>query len=145
MSENMKIALFTLLGVFVTAFVSWLTSFLTNRYNYRHLFAETVSQSRNKWLNEMRNFISVMLAEAIKCKDKHKTKEYYQARNEVLLRLNITEPLHLMLQIEIGKLDNCHESDYDNIEHNILEISRQLLKKEWDRVRKEAEGKEENK
>lgn len=135
----------SLISGLIGAIIGFVASLLTLRLQYKKLFAETVSQSRNKWLNEMRKYISTMLAEAIKCKDNVKTKEYYTARNEVLMRLNVKEPLHLMLQIEIGKLDNCHVNDYDNIEHNILEISRQLLKIEWDRVRKEAKGKEANK
>ena len=63
MSVEEKAALIALVGALVSVLVSWLVSKKTIKYNYKELFAETVSQSRNKWLNEMRDFISTMLAE----------------------------------------------------------------------------------
>ena len=55
-----------------------------------------------------------------------------------MLRLNLNEPLHLMLKNEILNLDN--NSDEKTIE-NIIAISQTLLKEEWEKVKKEARGK----
>ncbi len=53
----------------------------------------------------MRGFISTMLAEA-QSRNSGRTKKYWKARNEIMLRLNLNEPLHLMLKNEILTLDN---------------------------------------
>ncbi len=155
MSVEEKAALIALVGVLVSAFVSWLVSKKTIKYNYKELFAETVSQSRNKWLNAMRDFISTMLAEiqnpcpiakddevckkecVLKSNNTLRTNKYWKARNEILLRLNLNEPLHLMLRNEILQLDSYN--DKKTIEDIIL-ISQSLLKEEWEKVKKEAKG-----
>lgn len=141
----------TLLCGIIAAVVSMITSNITTRFSYKQLFAETVSKSRNKWLNEMRDFISTMLTEVQKhCSNKNAqdndsssahhegTSDYWKARNEIMLRLNLNEPLHLMLKNEILNLDN--NSDEKTIE-NIIAISQTLLKEEWEKVKKEARGK----
>lgn len=141
----------TLLCGIIATVVSMITSNITTRFSYKQLFAETVSQSRNKWLNEMRGFISIMLTEVQKpCSNKNaqdndsssarheRTSDYWKARNEIMLRLNLNEPLHLMLKNEILNLDN--NSDEKTIE-NIIAISQTLLKEEWEKVKKEARGK----
>ncbi len=57
-----------------------------------------------------------MLAEAIKSQESFKPKEYYIARNEVILRLNPQEPLHIILKNEINRLDVCTIENYEIIE-----------------------------
>lgn len=87
--------------------------FWGKRYNYHHLFAETVSQSRNKWLNEMREYISEMLANkrrmvygnvdemsAVEICNKYDTCKF-----QVLMRLNINESDHRQLRALIIELD----------------------------------------
>lgn len=156
MSVEEKAALIALVGVLVSALVSWLVSKKTIKYNYKELFAETVSQSRNKWLNAMRDFISTMLAEVqnpcpiakddevcknaecvLKNNNTLRTNKYWKARNEILLRLNLSEPLHLMLKNKILQLDG--NNNEKTIEDIIL-ISQSLLKEEWEKVKKEAKG-----
>lgn len=142
MSDEAKTALCTLIAAVISAVVSWLVAKKTIRYNYKELFAETVSQSRNKWLNEMRAFISSMLAEAKRPSDEstdNRTNAYWKARNQILLKLNLNEPLHIMLAKEIYDLD-LPSADIDDISNKIIEISQQLLKEEWEKVKKEAKG-----
>ena len=142
MSDEAKTALCTLIAAVISAVVSWLVAKKTIRYNYKELFAETVSQSRNKWLNEMRAFISSMLAEAKRPSEEptdNRTTAYWKARDEILLRLNLNEPLHIMLAKEIYDLD-LPSADIDDISNKIIEISQQLLKEEWEKVKKEAKG-----
>ena len=115
---------------------------------------EIVSNRRNVWLNEMRDNISKMLA----CKKAMKNvkngntqqatingspseleKEYEVAKNEVLIRLNLTEGKHQLLKAAIEELDTS--GDYDSIAaEKILEISRSLLKDEWEKVKRETKG-----
>lgn len=155
MDSEVIAAIIALSGAILSVGISLIISLWTRRYNYNQLFAETVSESRNKWLNEMRGFISTMLAE-VKipcslgkgkkiCKNAYcqfksadtRTKEYWKARNEIMLRLNLNEPLHLMLKNEILTLDN--NNNKKTIE-NIISISQLLLKEEWEKVKKEAKG-----
>lgn len=142
MSDEAKTALCTLIAAVISAVVSWLVAKKTIRYNYKELFAETVSQSRNKWLNEMRAFISSMLAEAKRPSEEptdKRTNAYWKARNQIMLRLNLNEPLHIMLAKEIYDLD-LPSADIDDISNKIIEISQHLLKEEWEKVKKEAKG-----
>ena len=168
----MSDTLIGLLSAVIGAVVGALGTYFTLRFNYKSLYAQVVSQSRNNWLNEMRKYISQMLA-AKKSEldyyaanlignlpnnpthvDKYQN-EYNKARNEVRLRLNLREVLHVKLAEEIEGLDNLSPAQaqqpsqaqlqrwskrFKNIEEEITNISQQLLKIEWDRVRKEAKG-----
>lgn len=129
-----------LIGAIIGSILTFIATILTLRFNYKQLYAQTVSQSRNQWLNEMREYISVMLAEACKYMTAYKSKEYYVAQNQVLLRMNNREPLHLMLTQEIKKLETCTSETFRACESNILAISELLLKNEWEKVKKEAKG-----
>ena len=144
----------TLLCGIIAAVVSMITTNITTRFSYKQLFAETVSQSRNKWLNEMRSFIATMLAEVQKppsienVKDNNsssaypeRTNAYWKARNEIMLRLNRTEQLHKALELQILTLDICVDYDIAQTSKNIIDISNQILKEEWEKVKKEARGK----
>ena len=128
----------------VGAIIGTIGTYFTLRYNYRQLFADTVSKSRNKWLDEMRENISIMLAEARKkLSDGYDKTKFYIVRNQVLLRLNGSEPKHALLKKEIERYETCQSlSEIINIEENILIISEPLLKREWERVKKEAKGAE---
>ena len=121
-------------------------------------YGEIVSNRRNVWLNEMRDNISKMLAckKAMKDEKKGSTnqitincglpekkeeleKEYELAKNEVLIRLNLTEGKHQLLKAAIEEFDA--QDDYDSIAaEKILEISRSLLKDEWEKVKEETKG-----
>lgn len=144
MSDGITPALIALGGVFLSAFVSYLVSIKTTRYNYKQLFAETVSQSRNKWLNVMREFISTILEVAKKecasSKEPVTSDKYLKARAEILLRLNMKESLHILLENEIEKLDHANSNNVDDISRKILTISRTILKEEWEKVKAEAKG-----
>lgn len=141
MKTEIICAIIALIGVFVSAILSFLIGVFQKRFNYKNLFAETVSSSRNIWLNEMRQYISNMLAEAVGTKDRYKNKEYYQNRNQVLLRLNLKEPAHCYLKCEIEKLDCCTTANYEILEKRILDITNHILKEEWEKVKREARGK----
>ena len=127
------------------AIIGFVASLLALRFNYKQLFAETVSKSRNVWLNEMRENISILLAESSVKFDKNNPSfdivTYHKAKNQVLLRMNNSEPLHLMLTKEIKSLDNCtDENSVRMCQENILTTAEQILKREWEHVKTEAKG-----
>lgn len=142
MDSEVIAAFIALGGVILSVGISFIVSLWTRRYNYNQLFAETVSESRNKWLNEMRDSISTMLAEAQFPNPKPRTftKKYWKARNEIVLRLNLTEPLHQALFNEIKQLDCINNSNQEQTINNIITFSQEILKEEWEKVKSEAKG-----
>lgn len=126
------------IGAIFGAIATLLVGFATWKISKKSLFAKTVSESRNVWLNEMREHISGMLAEANKTQTCYKTKEYYVHRNQVITRLNMGEPLHAALYERIRNLDNCTDENYEKLERDILLLSQETLKIEWERVKSEA-------
>lgn len=125
-----------LIGAAVGAVVTILGTLFTTRFNYRQLFAETVSKSRSNWMNGIQDHISNMLAIVISSKYKQtESRKYYENKYKVLLYLNLKEPLHLMLHKEILQLDNCKNDDeFKIIEQNILDLSKSIFKIEWNRL-----------
>mgnify|MGYP006887548878 CR=1 FL=1 len=158
MESEVIAAIIALSGAILSIGISLIISLWTRRYNYNQLFAETVSESRNKWLNEMRDFISTMLAEAQnpcpitdedeQCKskkclltdDKARSKKYWKARYEIVLRLNLTEPFHQALLNEIRQLDCLNNCNQEQAINNIITLSQEILKEEWEKVKSEAKG-----
>lgn len=136
-------AVIAFIGVALSVGVSLIVSLWTRKYNYNQLFAETVSKSRNKWLNEMRGFISTMLTEAENYKQQKcatHAKKYWKARNEIVLRLNLTEPFHQALFNEIKQLDCLNNGNQKQTIDKIIFLSQAILKEEWEKVKSEAKG-----
>ena len=137
-------ALIALAGTLVSVVVSFVTARLTYRAERNKTYNDSVTQNRHDWLIRMRTHISVMLAEAqnaVKCNNAPESKEYFTSRNEVLIRLNRTEPYHCLLEAQIRELDVVRNiADYERVEKNIFLAAEPLLKVEWDKVRNEAKG-----
>ena len=99
MEPEVIAAIIALAGVILSTAISLIIGFWGKRYNYHHLFAETVSQSRNTWLNEMREYIAEMLANKRRIGygniDENLVVEicnkYDTCKFQVLMRLNINE------------------------------------------------------
>lgn len=132
-------------GVIISAVLSFWISKRTLKLERNKLYSDMVTKNRHDWLTIMRKHISAMLAEArysISKKFKFgKNKAYYLHRNEVLIRLNLSEPYHLLLKQKIEELDTATTpADYKKAEKDIYLIAEPLLKFEWDKVRKEAKG-----
>ena len=128
---------------FVGAIIgSLFTVAVTKMNNYN----QSVSQCRNKWLNDMRENISKMLAckKALDDAENNEKKielkrEYEYAKNQTLLRLNLSENKHILLKLAIEELDSLQNYS-DEIVQKIAEISRSILKEEWEKVKYEAKG-----
>lgn len=156
MSAKIVAAIIALGGVIVSAAVSFIVSIGVKRYNYHHLFAETVSQSRNRWLNEMREYVSEMLANKRRevygnCNENNCVEvcnKYDSCKYQVLMRLNENESDHRQLRALIVTLDFFDKNTISNddlekfkaTEQAIIEVSVRIFKNEWDKVKKEAKG-----
>ena len=144
-----------LLGAIGGALLSFLASWLTLKFNYHQLFAETVSKNRMEWINVWRENISKFLAcaeilqkcslttECDNCKIVEYKKEFYESRAMITSRLNMDEELHVLMFAAINQIDfKTPDLEFAAMREYILELARKILKPEWERVKKEAKGKE---
>lgn len=145
-------AIIALGGVFVSTAVSLAIGLATNKYNYRQLYAQTVSANRMEWINVWRENVSRFLACAEvlhkpcatkNCEERLKIeKEMYEARGMVVSRLNLSENDHRAMLLLMNSLsDSCCKRDFVKRREAILALARKILKPEWERVKKEAKGK----
>ncbi len=155
-AENVNI-ITILSGFGIGAFLgAILGALITNKYNYHHLFAETVSKSRMEWINHFRDEVGIIVA-ALRieqkedcqkdCKKDCKKDCYYEAekaRARLLTRLNQ----------DTGKIGNEYNGYFTKLlegivfskkdetkAKEIIKVSRKILEPEWQRVKKEARGK----
>lgn len=139
------------IAALVGALIGSLVPFLTLRFNYRQLYAETVSKNRMDWINVWRENISNFLACAETLRNNCSCtndeilkieKEMYLARGMVVSRLNLNEKDHqAMLVLMNSFVVNCSDKDFVNQREAILALARKILKPEWERLKDEARGK----
>lgn len=143
-------------------FLGFFASLLTLRFNYRSLFAQTVSQNRMDWINSFREELSIVVG-AVKA-----LKAINKPNNEVTNQLNIEE-LKLKIDAEKAKAKlltrlNSNSTktgnEYNEVFSEMLkkiqfdgsddavmwledleDTAKQILESEWARVKKEAKGK----
>lgn len=142
-----------LIGALIGAFLSAIATYFTLRFNYRQLFAETVSKNRMDWINVWRENVSKFLAcaeilhthtkkdddcnELIGCE-----KELLESRAMILTRLNTTERDHVLMYGAITQIDYTPSStSFYAQQVAIIELAQKILKPEWERVKMEAKGK----
>ena len=163
MTNEIIIAIFTFLGAFVGGAMGSIGTAFTLRYNYRELYAKTISESRNRWIDILRERVSVMIAEAEiimscspcpnvpvnknqNCDLTEHYSRYYQAKNEIIMRINEKENKHLQLYSVLTKFDSAVQSgNYEQFireKENLLLGIRYILKGEWERVKGEARGRQ---
>ena len=66
----------------------------------------------------------------------------YQAKSMIVSRLNLTEGNHVLMKASLDNFDyNDDEKTFIAKREYILELARQILKPEWERVKQEAKGK----
>lgn len=142
---------YEIIAAFIGAILGVLGTLVTLRFNYRQLYADTVSKNRMDWINVWRENISIFLACAetihnnCSCASDEILrieKEMYQARGMVVSRLNLNEEDHkAMLVLMNSFVINCSEQDFVNQREAILALARKILKPEWERLKDEARGK----
>ena len=147
-----KEIMFTLIGAFIGAFATMFVGVLSNRFSYKSLFAETISKSRNNWINiwrdEIANFLAIadiLRFEKGKIDDKYieLMKEYHIAKNKIIMRLNMNEKRHQEVYLLINKIayEEIDDEEYRVLKESLMAVTQNLLKNEWERVKVEARGK----
>ena len=150
MDSQIISAIIAVCGVFVTVTVTFVIGLLARRFNYKHLYAETVSSNRMDWINAWHENISRFIACA-EILHKHTKpsaerlkieKELYEARAMITSRLNLNEDTHVaMLTLLNNFRIQTTPADFSNQREAVLALAREILKPEWERVKKEARGK----
>ena len=133
----------------IGAFLGSIGTYFTLRFNYNQLYAQTVSSNRMDWINLWRENISKFLACA-EILHKHQKssdelmkieKEMYEARTMITSRLNLNEKNHTTMLVLMNSFSvYCSDEVFLNQREAILSLAREILKPEWERVKKEAEG-----
>lgn len=142
----------------ITTVITFVIGFKNIGFSYKSLFAETVSNSRNNWINVWRDEISKFLAISDILRHEKKyvekgwdddhyldlLKEYHISKNKVLMRLNMNEKRHQEVYILINKIayeKGLEDEEYKKWKECLMTVTRDLLKDEWERVKAEAGGK----
>lgn len=135
----------------------------------RNVYAETVSRSRNAWLNDFREELSIFLGAmrrvhdsygcpiSKECDGKNNNitpcqlseiiNEAEKARYKLLTRLNMDlskegNTLNPSLDVLIRSVDFSNANTCSELHINdILSVSKFILESEWKKVKKEAKGK----
>lgn len=157
MSDDVIAAFIALGGVLVSTVISiWIASRAT-RFDYKQLFAQTVSNNRMDWINVWRENLAIFLSRAevlhhyncpkncphTMCSDCLATKletELLEAKGKILIRLNLREPKHVLMRKLLTEFD-ASASDYKEKCEKIELLAMEILKEEWERVKQEANGK----
>lgn len=150
-------AIIGLIGGLIGSLITLVIGLLTTRFSYNNLFADTVSKSRNNWINTWRDELSKFLAIADMLRHENTTKkacneneyiellkEYHIAKNKIIMRLNLNEKRHQEVYLLINKIayeKSLGNDDYKVAKEALMAVSRDLLKEEWERVKLEAKGK----
>lgn len=136
----------------IGAIIAFLGSFLLLRFNYKDLFAKTVSQDRILWLKQMREYAEDLLCYIRNHYEKDQRdesgKNYFDYIDPILLRLNVeTTDITSKNTIEqkIFNLLNCDFTEiktnlYDQSDKGLIYLFRRMLKDEWEKVKCEARG-----
>lgn len=136
---------------------------LTLRFNYNSLFAETVSKSRMKWINDFREEISTIIAmldmecaACDKCKNIEDSCETSKKCQNQFDAHKATAKLRTRLNLDIDRYGNEYNKALDDIladlkfdgtdnalevKETLITLSRKILEPEWQRVKQEAKGK----
>lgn len=147
-----------LIGAAIGAVLTFIIGLSTTIFSYHDLFARTVSNSRNEWINIWRDEISNFLAisdilryETFDLQNKEKyldfLKEYHVSKNKILMRLNLNEKRHQEIYLLINSIayeKKLSSTEYCKLKESLMAVSRDLLKDEWERVKQEAKGKRKN-
>ncbi|SCM69716.1 hypothetical protein [Donghicola eburneus] len=128
-----------------TAAVVPIATFLVNRSTQRRLressIATEVSRMRHIWLNELRAEMSEFGKLAL-LGDKSRTEDIAKIYNAIFLRLNREDKhfleLHRICKRCLNDINSgrAHGADNpDNPYHDYMDISRKILKEEWERIK----------
>lgn len=142
-------AIIALVGVLIGTLISYIVAKKTSKFNYDELFAKNITTSRMEWINVWRTSISNFCTN-VKVYASYKTNlgtneieivsKIEKAKNDILIRLNLNEEKHILFYKLITDLDyRVISLNSDELE-KIMYLGREILKEEWERVKKESRG-----
>lgn len=148
-------AIDTIIGAVLGGLIGFIASWFTLKYNYKKLFAETVSFNRMDWINRFRDEFAEIVgmirilknSELPYSECRTDILQAEQARVRLLTRLNMhTERFgneynavfaERVEMLNFYGVDKVSEDDLQKL----IELARKILEPEWQRVKNEAEGK----
>lgn len=113
------------------ALIGFIGSMLLLRFNYKNLFAKTISSERVSWLKDMRELVDNLMSELAK-EDKSNVNQY---TSKIILRLNPNNDEDLINYLKEIEADP-NEANIDDIRHKFSV----MFKEEWEKVKYEAKG-----
>lgn len=126
--------------------IGFIASLLTIQFNYKKLFAETVSKNRMEWINNFREEIGIIISA---CKNNNdlpsdKLFEAEKARAKLLTRLNqdvskAGNEYNKRFADLLSKID-FNVSATQQLIDELIKLTRNILEPEWQRVKIEAKG-----
>ena len=143
-----------IIGAVLGGIIGFIASWLTLKYNYKRLFAETVSSNRMEWINMFRDEFATIVGVICILKNCKPTSDDYfreilgaeQARARLLTRLNMhtdrqgneynkvfAERLKALVFCDVKQVSD------DDIQ-KLTELAGKILEHEWQRVKNEAKG-----
>lgn len=150
MEPEVIAAIIALAGVFLSVMVTIAFNLLESKYNYKKLFAETVSTNRMDWINVWRENVSEFLAasQVLHSYTVYAGKEFdeyvfrqQKAKEMVTTRLNLTEEAHVQFLAAINAVNYRSKDETFSCACELVELlARSILKPEWERVKREAKG-----
>lgn len=135
------------IGGIIGVVVGFLGSWLALKFNYKQLFADTVSKNRMDWINNFREELSIVLGT-------YKVLPYKKTYADILKAERARVKLLTRLNQDTAKASNEYNAIFadklDSIDFNLVynkvlynelvDYSRKILEVEWRRVKKEAQG-----
>jgi len=145
-----------LVSILVGIVSGLIAGILTVRFNYKQLFAQTVSQNRMEWINNFREEFATIIAvlttkptaaETEKERTSDRKYEGNKARAKLLTRLN-QDTSRLGNEYNEVFADMLMNLDFDNDMSfkeeqikQLITVARKILEPEWQKVKREARGK----
>ena len=131
-------------GILSGAFVTAIVGVFTLKFQYRELYAKSISSSRMQWINNFRKELSIIIATL---KTKKNVYEAEKARGKLLTRINmdISKPgneYNGVFEKILREIDfnNLKDVKIDDTIKKLTEVSRKILEYEWKKVKEEARG-----
>lgn len=137
-----------ILAVFVGPFVSWFIARRQLASSLEVANKQIVAPMRQAWINSLRDLLAELTSTALHYHvagfDERTDEEYRRLthlEHKVAMMLNPLEDDHKRLEELIGKMisglerGRDAEADFPDVHLAVMDLSRQIFKREWNRVR----------
>ena len=149
-----------LLAIFATFGVALLNFVYNLIHNRRAAFVNTVTASRLKWIDSLRDKVASFIAVTVRIVHPEKTQHESQDMNtllrdrdtlnhQIILHLNPNDPEDQAIQAEVESIVDLTKAGHESGELNerlaaLRTATQKYLKKEWNRVKSESKTGKQN-